>query len=33
MEERAFWLMVRQSLLMFVGAIEKRYGFKARSEG
>lgn len=30
MDERAFWMTVRQALLMFVGAIEKRYGFQTK---
>lgn len=28
MTDREFWLMVRQALLMFVAAIEKRYEIK-----
>lgn len=30
MSERDFWLMVRRALLMFIGAIEKRYGISER---
>lgn len=28
MSDREFWIMVRRALLLFVGAIEKRYGLK-----
>jgi hypothetical protein len=28
MDDRTFWLAIRQALLMFISAIEKRWGFK-----
>lgn len=32
MSEREFWGMIRQALLMFVDAIERRYGFPRTAE-
>ena len=32
MEDRAFWLAVRQALLMVVDAIERRYGLQRTAE-
>ena len=32
MDERAFWYTVRQALLLFVDAIERRYNFPRTSE-
>lgn len=32
MDERDFWLAIRQALLMFVRAIEKRWNFPASKE-
>jgi hypothetical protein len=32
MSEREFWLIVRQALLLFVDAIERRYGLARTSE-
>lgn len=33
MSERDFWLAVRQSLLLFVSAIEKRYKIGKHADG
>ena len=32
MEDRAFWLAIRQALLMVVDAIERRYGLSRTAE-
>lgn len=32
LSERAFWQLIRQSLLLFVDAIERRYRFTRTSE-
>jgi len=31
-EERIFWLLVRQALLLFVDAIERRWDFERTAE-
>jgi len=32
MNDREFWMLVRQALLIFLSAIEKRYGFEITTE-
>lgn len=32
MDDKQFWLLVRQALLLFVDAIERRYGLKRTAE-
>jgi len=33
MNEREFWIVIRQALLLFVSAIERRYKLGKHSEG
>ena len=32
MSDREFWILVRQALLLFVDAIERRYGLRRTAE-
>lgn len=32
MDDRQFWILIRQALLLFVDAIERRYGLKRTAE-